>query len=593
MDTEHCAEKNRAMPLSEADVQKLLSGLQETGLSLLGTPAKWRSPLLVRLRANGHDRRFRLWLFEVRHGGKSRDPGEYRIQVSNGPKSVLNEGGWADVLLGYSIDHDVLVAYDPRYLEKFLEHFLAVGESGSDSAQVSLETLEAAQASGVAYESKDTEVVGPDTRVAAFRPIYLSAFLFDREAFLSGNSSLAGASLTSDGTSFEAFASARGLSFPSQVVGRYVAALATKPLVILTGVSGTGKTKLAHLVAEYFCASPTAGTSGGVPVPSADGAAVYGGGVSVDRSRLAFVAVRPNWTDSRALLGFFNPLTERYEPTETLALLVRAHQSAEAARAVGKMPPPFFVILDEMNLARVEHYFSDFLSALETRKLGPGNEVEQEPLVLHDREVVSISVPKPGGGMESLAVPSRLPVPTNVFFTGTVNVDETTHGFSPKVLDRAHVIEFDDVDLDSYRSGLPATVSSGLSVTLPSELKPVLPARREDYAVLPDALHQQILALNRILQPARLHLGYRSVNEVAAFIIRYQAIVTGGTPIEAERAAMDAAVLQKVLPRLGGTRARLEEPLIRLFSFLVTGTSASGGSADLDGLTGAADASLA
>ena len=90
------------------------------------------------------------------------------------------------------------------------------------------------------------------------------------------------------------------------------------------------------------------------------------------------VPVRPDWVDNRGLLGYFNPLTDQYSTTPFLDLLIRAKSEKERADSVGEDPYPFFVILDEMNLARVEHYFSDFLSAVESG----------EPIPLHDNEAV-------------------------------------------------------------------------------------------------------------------------------------------------------------------------------------------------------------
>lgn len=543
---------------------------------LRGQPKSWSSPLELRLHIGGSEQRYRLWVFEVRHGGKSRPEEEYRIQVSNGPKEVLNERGFVDVLLGYSKDLDVLVGYDPRYVEKYLKDY-AIREGGSDSAQVSLQTLKDAAKNGVAYEAKDTKIVGPNTRVAAFRPEHLAAFLAQREAFLDGKVAMAQALSAAGGSSFAAYAGARQLHFPPRVVARYVAALTTKPLVILTGVSGTGKTKLAQLSAEFFSRIEAAHWSSaqlGVAAVSPDGAAEYGTVSGVDETRFALVAVRPSWTDGRSLLGYFNPLTGAYEPTQALILLLRARQAA-AATPAGAPAPPYFLILDEMNLARVEHYFSDFLSAIETRKQGPAG-IEQEAVVLHDQATApTIQAPKLDGTSETLEVPARLPIPTNVFFTGTVNVDETTHGFSPKVLDRAHVIEFDEVDLAAYRAGIPASPGAAAEPTigLPERIEPATLATRQDYAKLPLEVHERLLRLNSSLSAARLHLGYRSVNEIAAFYLRYRAMLSGPDAGALDREAFDAAMLQKILPRLSGTRSRLEGPLLALLRELSGATT--------------------
>ena len=108
---------------------------------------------------------------------------------------------------------------------------------------------------------------------------------------------------------------------------------------------------------------------------------------------------------------------------------------------------PYFVILDEMNLAKVEHYFSDFLSIMESRT--PDNP-EGEPVILHNWEHSETK--------DGLLIPGKLHIPSNVYFTGTVNVDESTYMFSPKVLDRANVIEFNDVELEEYKYASSMTV---------------------------------------------------------------------------------------------------------------------------------------
>ena len=133
---------------------------------------------------------------------------------------------------------------------------------------------------------------------------------------------------------FYKFVAGKGFYFPEELVNNYIFSLKTKPFVILSGISGTGKTKLAQLFAEYMCL---------------DGIRRY-----------CFISVRPDWNDNRGLLGFYNPITQQYQPTELLKLLLRAVQDDKN---------PYFVILDEMNLAKVEYYFADFLSCMESRSI--------------------------------------------------------------------------------------------------------------------------------------------------------------------------------------------------------------------------------
>jgi len=229
--------------------------------------------------------------------------------------------------------------------------------------------------------------------------------------------------------------------------------------------------------------------------------------------------------------------------------------------------PRHFMLLDEMNLARVEHYFSDWLACTESRRYRPDGTVKQQPVPLHrTSETLMTTLQRPGGSPETVEVPSSLALPTNLVVTGTVNVDETTYGFSPKVLDRAMVLEFDEVNLDRLRNGGTEIAVGGY------RLPDTLPAFRiptpEDYKNLPEEAHKHISAINSILEVARLHLGYRAANEIALFMHFYNEMLPPvGTDASWLR-ALDAAILQKVLPRLSGNRAKLEKPLARLCVYL-------------------------
>src|SRR5690606_16709188 len=143
-----------------------------------------------------------------------------------------------------------------------------------------------------------------------------------------------------------------------------------------------------------------------------------------------------NWTDSTELFGYYSVLEEKYVLTPLLKFLLTARDYPEK---------PFFLILDEMNLSKVEHYFSDFLSCLESRIMKENGRIEQEALKLHNYS----------GYIETSdiyydLVPEKLDLPLNLYVTGTVNIDETTYAFSPKVLDRANVIEFNEVSVSRY-----------------------------------------------------------------------------------------------------------------------------------------------
>lgn len=161
---------------------------------------------------------------------------------------------------------------------------------------------------------------------------------------------------------------------------RYITSLLAKPFVILTGNSGTGKTRISKQFAEYLEWNSDDGKKNWVIIP-----------------------VGADWTDNTKILGYYNPLAEdgkgKYEKTKIVELIEEANRHKEI---------PYFVILDEMNLSHVERYFSDFLSHMET----------------------------PDTPFELEGYTGRLDYPENMFVVGTVNIDETTYMFSPKVLDR-------------------------------------------------------------------------------------------------------------------------------------------------------------
>ena len=282
------------------------------------------------------------------------------------------------------------------------------------------------------------------------------------------------------------------------------------------------------------------------------------------------VPVRPDWVDNRGLLGYLNPITGAYSMTPFLSRLLEAREEEIRAAREERNPHPFFVVLDEMNLARVEHYFSDFLSALESEELIP----------LHDDGNVEI-------GKSGVPVPKQLSVPRNVFFTGTVNVDETTYMFSPKVLDRAFTIEFDRVDLAGYTDGVGCSEPGALDLTPGKDgalrFTPYEKPGRDDWLEFTEIARGRyariLLDLHAILEEEHRHFGYRVANEIACFVNLAREQSANGE--EAAKAAFDLALLQKVLPKFHGTQQELESLLERLFSFAVHGGERRHGDTDV------------
>lgn len=272
------------------------------------------------------------------------------------------------------------------------------------------------------------------------------------------------------------------------------------------------------------------------------------------------IAVRPDWIDHRGLLGAYNPLTQQYLRTPFLDLLLRADEEHRLAEAEGRPAAPFFLVLDEMNLARVEHYFSDFLSALESGEL----------LHLHNSNEIEDGLADEDG--EGQPLPRRLQIPPNLFFIGTVNVDESTYMFSPKVLDRAFTIEMNSVDLGALSAGLERGGDLDLG-SWSGRLDPPSKPGRTDWHWLAEhedgALVAEVQAFHTLLARQNRHFGYRVATELARFV--RLAAEQATDPIAASWAALDLALLQKVLVKLHGTRHELATALDALLRLTLVG----------------------
>jgi 5-methylcytosine-specific restriction protein B len=275
-----------------------------------------------------------------------------------------------------------------------------------------------------------------------------------------------------------------GGHYPGGEVRRFHAALnflTRKHFVILSGVSGTGKTQLALLYAR----------------------AVHGLDDAKAPDPFLFVcAVRPEWTDPTGLTGYYDVLSNRYvvPPFLEAVLLATAHPDS-----------PVFVVLDEMNLARVEYYFSDVLSVIET----------EQSLQLHSNSV-------PIEGTTGTSIRAELPWPSNLYIIGTINIDETTNPVSDKVLDRAVVIDMSTVDLPGYLADLEARE----------------PALKDARA----ACEEHLLAAHGQMAIHGLGFGYRVTKEA----VRYHAFAAKHLNAAAAD-TVDDLMVQKILVKLRGT----------------------------------------
>ncbi len=299
------------------------------------------------------------------------------------------------------------------------------------------------------------------------------------------------------------------------------------------------------------------------PVPSVKGSASKTEPASGAGANWLFIPVRPDWRDSKSLLGYFNPLTGAYVWTDFLRFLVRAAQSYRNGEGLA-----WFVILDEMNLARVEYYFADFLSVLESGRTADG----------WSREALRIDYPTTSDGD---LPPRELRLPPSLVFIGTVNVDETTHAFSPKVLDRAFTIEFIEADFTSYPP-VGSTTAPSLTPQLQADMlqrfsqngqfQRIAKERITAYIDAHPEVRDHLQALNMLLQPYTMHFGFRVFDEIVSFLAAAEENALFDT-LGTSTAAFDAAVLMKVLPKFHGSRNKLEAPLRAVLAWCIDPTN--------------------
>jgi 5-methylcytosine-specific restriction endonuclease McrBC GTP-binding regulatory subunit McrB len=222
-----------------------------------------------------------------------------------------------------------------------------------------------------------------------------------------------------------------------------------------------------------------------------------------------------------------------------------------------------FVCLDEMNLARVEHYFSDFLSVLESRRKEHGRVITDAVLGEDQIERMKLDSLGPSSvALKRLKAQSRsLGIPPNLFIVGTVNMDETTQPFSRKVLDRANTLEFNEIDLmEGVNGDIPEDEVPALNLSsdfLKGEFASLadIPPDKQEIALQIASFLQEV---NRSLVKAGFEVGYRVRDESIAFTI--YGLAAGMSMKEAK----ENIVLQKVLPRLQGSSPRIEKALISL-----------------------------
>lgn len=327
-------------------------------------------------------------------------------------------------------------------------------------------------------------------------------------------------------------------------------ALRTKPFMLLAGISGTGKSRLIKELAFMTCLKDVEDPDGGIIINAQEDATTP--------FNYCLVEVKPNWHDSSELLGYYNALESKYELTPFIRFVYRAIRFPEM---------PFFVCLDEMNLAPVEQYFAEYLSALETRTLTKEG-IVSAPL-LDSSLFNGVNISKYDAA-DTLVIgylkENGLKLPNNLYVVGTVNMDDTTHQFSRKVIDRAFTIEMNGGDLVEmfsdknsnalkYRNNndvVPLDAIKSLFVQASEMFEAGSPYLKYEQTIK-ESVPSYLNAINTCLKDTPFQVSYRVQNELILYLAYL--IQQNNFPDDIEaltKEAVLAVLMEKILPRVQG-----------------------------------------
>lgn len=389
---------------------------------------------------------------------------------------------------------------------------------------ISLENVDTLYKIVLEEQRKDNGIFGEFEPASYWKDGYCSAALREYKLFLQESHSAS--------TPKERYAK-RQITLPIDFVS------IPKPFLLLAGISGTGKTRFVRVQAAR---------SNGWPADDPRKPDNY-----------ELVAVRPDWHEPSDLLGYVSRINgEKYVPTGFLFFLIKAWQEVFAKGGslseVAEGTRPFWLCLDEMNLAPVEQYFADYLSILESRNWKE-NDYSSLPIISDDLKLVMEAF----GGSDDEEIwkafidNGGIPLPSNLIVAGTVNMDETTHGFSRKVIDRALTLDFQEFFPNKYDEFFnPKTEPKLLSFPVFSQVRSA-----DDLSGVtadPDGSKsiKFLDSINNILKSTPFELAYRALNElllsVKCFSPEDDKVLT---------AVWDDFLMQKVLPRIEGDAEKI------------------------------------
>jgi hypothetical protein len=376
----------------------------------------------------------------------------------------------------------------------------------------------------------------------------------------------------------------KNLIYTRYQIRNFLTLLKTHDIIVLSGLSGSGKTQIVKAFAEAL------------------------GGIS------KIIPVKPNWTSSDDLIGYYNPLQMSFLPTPFTEAIVEAIHNPNQL---------YFICLDEMNLARAEYYFADFLSKLEERGMQPEIELyanhEEELFVSEfstflnliescikgkkitswqdfleneearktffemlgntDKEsMLQLHAKMKRRLIDILKFPSTIRIPDNIRFIGAINVDETTHYFSPKILDRIHVVKFDNPLLIEEQVNLWFEKTTTEKELIPVYIKPNLFSKRHEYPPVNNSelseITQKLREINeQYLLDLNIDFGIRSIRQSLHYAEINKSTYNLGNIFDI---SLNAVILQKIFPRFmfdgneiaknGNTKMNVVKELQKLLS---------------------------
>lgn len=317
----------------------------------------------------------------------------------------------------------------------------------------------------------------------------------------------------------------------------YLTALRTKPFMLLAGISGTGKSRIVRRLAQACWKEDDEEYGKNYP------------------RNFCMVQVKPNWHDSSELIGYVSRLNgEKFVVGPFLRFLAAALKEPEV---------PYFLCLDEMNLAPVEQYFAEYLSVIESRKLNSDGTITTDPIIEYENTDAYGSLidqmfdtPEERKAYKTEEGGKRLTIPQNLFVVGTVNMDETTFSFSRKVLDRAMTIEMNEVDLHGgleRGAGLEIGYIGNSIIGDAAEGCDVY----EDNKELCDQVLAYLEQVNNILEGTPFKIAYRTRNEFLMYAVNRQKLA----PESQLWQTLDEMTSMKILSRIEGDEERTKKVL--------------------------------